>query len=237
MQGIVKEYVVKHIRNALAIVTVVALATLSIGTVAASTSAPADVVRNDPTEGSGPELLTRENTLIDRDADGVTITLRIPTPLPGSYAYPEDIPPERWAYPEAFTGWAAIFNNPELCTTSETPPYCGPGDRNDEVKYGMYHFAGHTSSLTVVDGELMPDVGTDGMIILTGTIGVDDQQRDMPSDPEIPKYPLENPEGAEIHALIAPHGQIDLTNPDELFSPTGNSKCGCRWIGFFSPTQ
>ena len=51
-------------------------------------------------------------------------------------------------------------------------------------------------------------------------------------------FSLENPEGAEIHALIAPHGQLDYANyPDELYDPTGNSKCGCRWIAYFSPPR
>ena len=160
----------RHIRSTAAIVAALALSAAVAGPAAGASSTHADTVRNDPTEGSGPDLLMIENSVIERDAEGVTITLSFPTPVPGSYVYPEEIPPERWAYPEVFTGWAAVFNHPQNCTTSETPPYCGPGDRNEDVKYGMYHFGGHLSSLDVVDGQLMPDVGTDGSVILSGRL-------------------------------------------------------------------
>ena len=208
----------------------------AIPTVAA-TGEHADSVENLPTIASGgPDLLVIENTMLERSADGLTITVTIPTPEPRSYTYPEGVPLERQAYPEAFTGWVGIFNHPELCTTSETPPFCGAGDRNDEVKWGMYHFAGHASSLTLVDGEARPDVSSDGMLVLHGSVDVGDQFRDMPGNrPDIPKYALENPEGAEVHVLIAPHGQFDYSNETELMDPTGNSKCDCRWISKFSP--
>ena len=120
--------------------------------------------------------------------------------------------------------------------TSAEPPFCGPDDFNDQVKFGVYNFAGAASGLSQhAGGDIMQNEATDGMVILSGSIGAGDAQRpNMPED--VVTFPLENPEGAEIHAAIAPHGQLDVTKlPDDLYNPMGSPSCECWWVGIFLP--
>lgn len=76
------------------------------------------------------------------------------------------------------------------------------------------------------------------MVVLSGTINTGDPQI-AGMRPDVVTFPLENPEGAEIHPAIAPHGQLDATKlPGELCSPVGDPSCGCWWVGvFMSPTS
>lgn len=211
------------------------LALVATGASAQSMGQPADIVENFPTSGA-PDLLLADNALIERTAEGVTLNMKLVTPEPGSYTYPEGVPAERQAAPEAFTGWAFVFNNPEHCVTSAEPPFCGPDDFNDQVKFGIYNFGGFGSSLSQHSGgDIGQNESTDGMVVLSGTINAGDPQvAGMP--PDVVTFPLENPEGAEIHAAIAPHGQLDATKlPGELYSPVGDPGCGCWWVGVFMP--
>jgi hypothetical protein len=224
-------------RFAPALALTAALALGTTGVSAQSVGQPADIVENFATMAAGsPDLLLAENATIERSADGVTINMGLVTPEPGSYTYPEDVPAESQAAPESFTGWAFVFNNPEFCVTSEEPPFCGPDDFNDQVKFGVYNFGGFSSSLSQHSGsDPALNEGTDGMVMLSGTIAAGDAQRvNMP--PDVVTFPLENPEGAEIHAAIAPHGQLDVTKlPDDLYNPMGSPDCECWWVGIFMP--
>ena len=67
------------------------------------------------------------------------------TRRPGGYTYPETVGAERQTQPELFTGWAFVLNHPDLC---EVPHQCGSGDFNDEVKLGVYDFAGVIDQLS-----------------------------------------------------------------------------------------
>lgn len=195
----------------------------------------ADVVENFATEATGgPDLLLAENAHIERSPDGITISVRMPTPEPGSYTYPETVPPERQAHPEGFTGWAFVFNHPELCVTNPEPPRCGPQDFNDQVRFGAYNFGGHVSSLSQHGmGELIANEATDGMLTISGSVLVGQAEREMP---DRMTFPLENPEGAEVHAAIAPHGQLDVSLlPKDMYEPTGSPDCGCWWVAIFLP--
>jgi len=214
----------------------------SLALVATSVSAqtmgqPADFVENAATsEAGGADLLLAENAMIERTADGVTISLKLITPEPGTYTYPEDVPAERQAAPESFTGWAFVFNHPELCATNPEPPRCGPDDFNDQVKFGVYNFGGFSSSLSQHAGsDPIQNEASDGFVTLSGTIATGDAQREnMPAD--VVTFALENPEGAEIHAAIAPHGQLDVTKlPDDLYNPMGSPACECWWVATFMP--
>ena len=190
---------------------------------------PADLVENFPAPDAG--LLVQENATIDRTDDGVHLHLDLTTPEAGSYTYPEPIGKKMQQQPEVFTGWAFVFNYPELCAT---PYECGAGDFNDRVKGGVYNFGGTTNSLTQVSGdEIVMNQATDGYVRLTGDIAAGQVPRgDLP--PGATTYPLENPMGAEIHAAIAPHGQFDTkTIADELYNPTGDPGCGCWWVAVF----
>jgi hypothetical protein len=81
----------------------------------------------------------------------------------------------------------------------------------------------------------MQNEATDGLVLLSGTINAGDpQQANMP--PVVIAFPLDNPEGAEIHAAIAPHGQVDVTRlPDDPYNAMGNPGCECWWVGVFLP--
>ncbi|MFV2064380.1 MAG: hypothetical protein ACC726_12855, partial [Chloroflexota bacterium] len=81
---------------------------------------------------------------------------RMTLPEPGSYPYPEGVPAEQQAAPEVFTGWLFVFNYPEICVTSAEPPFCGPDDFNDRVRFGVHNFAGGTSSLAQHSGAGRP---------------------------------------------------------------------------------
>jgi hypothetical protein len=228
----------KQARLGLSLVLTGSLALLAGGAHAAEVGEQASFIENFATVSvGGPEILTPENTSIVRTEDGLTITLKMPTPEPGSYHYPEGIPPEAQAAPEIFTGWAFIFNHPENCVSFAEVPRCGPDDFTEEAMASVYNFSGHASSLSHERGDLVLDAGTDGMIVLSGTINSGD-----PVYPNVPPnaltFPLENPMGAEIHASIAPHGQLNVTTMDleaELSSPQGGPGCDCIWLATFIP--
>lgn len=222
-------------------ITSLALATglLASGSAATAESigGPADSVSNFATDVvDGPALLTTDDTSIVRTEDGLTLTIRMRTPEPGSYHYPDGVNPAVGGGPEIFTGWAFIFNHPEHCVSFPEPPRCGPDDFTDEVLVSVYNFGGHLSSLAHERGELVRDAGTDGMIVLHGTIAVGEEvYPGVP--PNAMTVPLVNPMGAEIHASIAPHGGLTETTDleHELRSPQGAPGCDCIWLATFLP--
>lgn len=193
-------------------------------------------VENQPTrpEVTGVELLQPENGTIRRYEDRVELEIRMPTPLPGSYNYPEDVPPLRQASPEVFTAWAFVFNHPEQCT-AEGPPQCGPDDFTDAARGGVYNLAGHITSVDHEGGAFVLNRESDGDMVIRGTIHVGDApRRDLPPSADTPRFGLENPLGAEVHVAIAPHGQlVPETLPGELFEPDGSPGCTCWWVAFF----
>ena len=211
------------------------LSMLASGAAAEDMTSTADAAENFPTEASGLELLTTENATIERTADGVAISLKLITPEAGTYTYPDTIKQKRQAQPEAFTGWAFVFNHPELCAT---PHQCGPGDFNDQVRFGIYNFAGTTNQISQASGgDLQLNAASDGYVMLGGEIR-DGQPQVAGMPPEVVTFPLENPMGAEIHAAIAPHGQLDPSRlPGELYSPTGDPTCGCWWVAIFNAPE
>lgn len=50
-----------------------------------------------------------------RVAQGLRMSVTMPTPEPGTYIYPPNPPGIVAGHPEVFTLWAFIFNFPELC--------------------------------------------------------------------------------------------------------------------------
>jgi len=193
-------------------------------------------VENEPTEMLGNEpTLRADEARLWRHEDRLEFEVRMDTPDPGTYVYPDSVGPERMAPPEVFTAWAFVFNHPEHCEGSESADLCGPSDFSDEVQGGVYGVAGHVSSVDHEGGSFILDRGTDGQIVLRGEIAVGDPQwPELP--PEETTYPLSNPLGAEVHFAIAPHGQVDpATIAEELYAPAGFPGCGCWWVAFFAP--
>ena len=141
----------------------------------------------------GAPLVAEDGATLMRVPNGITLSLEMPTPVPGTYAYP---PPNAFqdrvevGHPEVFTGWAFIFNYPAMCN--------GPCDSDDigpdkPAKGGAYNFSGH--------------VAGGPQLTLAGHVSVG-QTAFSPAHAI-----LENPAGAEVHIAIAPHGKL---LPDQL---------------------
>lgn len=177
-----------------------------------------DVVGQGP---AGP-VVSAGGAMLIRTKNGMTMTLDMPTPVSGSYAYPPANPFQPIAavpgVPEVFTGWAFIFNKPESCTV---PNHCVPGPADYASGHGAaYNFAGHATS-----GK--------GALNFAGHISVGEAPFFAPP-PGVVFVPLENPAGAEVHLAVAPHGVLlpDLL-PQQLNTPIGNPTFW--WIAVFSP--
>ncbi len=176
-------------------------------------------------DGQGGEgaNLASDGARLTRRPDGLFAELDVPLPEPGSYAYPtaDMVPP--WAgpqppvspgarsAPEVFTVWVATFNEGSLCTDGQ----CDADDVGTEVpaQGGMYQLDGR-----VADGDRLRFVGNIrlGQQPLIGA-------------------PLADPQQAEVHVFIAPHGRT-LPGPDgwrQLNGPVGNPSLwwAARFVG------
>lgn len=171
----------------------------------------ADVVGQ---SNAGPVVSEKGASLI-RTANGIKVAVKMPTPTPFSYNYPAPNafqPMVLMGAPEVFTGWAFVFNYPDLCSD--------PCDSNDlgmdkPALGGAYNFAGH-----IVSGKTLS---------MAGHVSVGETPF------RATHAPLENPLGAEIHLAIAPHGtlQPDLM-PTQINTPIGAPPFW--WLAFFIPT-
>lgn len=227
-----------HVRPAaLAASTLLLMIAFSGGAVSQSTTEQANSVGNVPTEALAPgtALIRAEDALLTRDDDRLILEISMDVPTPGTYRYPDGMPPESQAAPEAFTLWAFVFNYPENCTSGDAPFLCGPDDFTEGAEGGIYGLAGHVPSIDHSGRAFEYDRSTDGRMTLTGEIRVGDPQR-PDSPPGSINFPLANPRGAEVHVAIAPHGQIDpKTLASDLYEPAGSPDCGCWWNAFFLP--
>lgn len=173
----------------------------------ASTST-VDVVGQSPTGNTVAE----DGATIIRTKNGITASLKMPTPVPGEYEYPAGNgfqPLVFMGAPEVFTGWIFIFNYPAQCSD-------GICDLNDlgptPAMGGAYNFGGH-----IVGGSTLN---------IAGNISV--------GEPTFAGAPLSNPAGAEVHLAIAPHGtlQPDML-PDQITKPIGGPDQW--WLAIFVP--
>lgn len=172
----------------------------------------ADVVGQGP---AGPVVSADGATLI-RVRNGITISIKMPTPAPGSYTYP---PPNLFqatmeiGKPEVFTGWAFVFNYPDLCSDG----VCNSDDigADTPARGGVYNFAGHAAAgrnLTLAGHISNGDT----------PFGGDDHA------------PLENPTGADVHLAVAPHGTLQpALMPNQIRTPIGSG--AFWWFAFFIP--
>ncbi len=141
-----------------------------------------------------------------RQANGLRMSVTVPTPAPGSYTY---APGTVAGFPEVFTLWAFIFNYPDNCTD--------PCDGDDlgmatGANGGVYHVGGH--------------IGAGASMTIAGRIGVGEAPRAF--------APLESPGTAEIHLALAPHGAYETSDlPNEFRVPAGSPVCNCWWVAFF----
>ena len=162
-----------------------------------------------PPGGARPVVEGASATL-RRGPNGVTASVSMPTPQPGSYCYPPATlafnpaaGPAVPGHPEAFSLWAIYFNAPENCGGGEcsVADVLGPNCANAQA--GAVQLAGH-----IVGGPVLH---------LTGQVSVGDG----------PLGPLgcasfENTEESEVHLAVAPHGLLmpELL-PDLITTPPG----------------
>ncbi len=156
----------------------------------------------------GGGIYAEDGAILVRQPGGIAAGMRVPTPASGSYDYPAG---RVAGHPEIFTVWAFVFNFPALCD--------GPCDGNDIgatlAQGGAYNIGGHA-------------VGAGLYLDISGRIGV--------GDTPFSGVPLINPEGAEVHVALAPHGALNPeTLPTEFRSPTGPG--AFWWVGVFLPDE
>jgi len=172
----------------------------------------ADVFGQGP---AGPVIAWDGARLVRSDHD-LIISVRVPTPEPGSYNYPAGNAWNNDAYPgkpEAFSLWAFVFNDPASCTGGG-PGICTAADaRNGTPGAGAFNVAGH-----LVAGHVLQ---------LNGDVT-------FASKP-FGGAPLTDPLTAEVHLAIAPHGALQPeTLPNQIQTPIGDP--GYWWIALF-PTD
>lgn len=176
-------------------------------------------------QGPGGDVVSHDGATVIRTKKGVTASINMPTPMPGSYDYPPPNPFQTVApvpgVPEVFTGWFFFFNNPEGCAVPNQciPPSPGTPAPNDftEGEGGVYNFAGHA-----ISGR--------GSLNMVGHISVGETQFGGP-------FALENPTEAEIHLAVAPHGLlVSELMPQQINTPVGSPPYW--WLALLpSPTE
>lgn len=164
-------------------------------------------VMNQPLAGGG--VYTADGATVVRQTRGLRISMRVPTPEPGTYFYP---PGTEAGHPEVFTLWAFVFNFPELCSEP-----CGSDDLGADApaRGSVYNIGGH-----VVSGNFLT---------IAGRVGVGEPAL---APPGVTPTPLVNPSGAVIHVALTSHGVLDpSTLPTEFRIPTGSPPFW--WVAIF----
>jgi hypothetical protein len=158
-------------------------------------------------EGGG--LWAEDGATLRRTPNGIQVKIQMPTPAPDTYTYPEPDGETAAApgHPEVFTLWAFVFNHPEKCVAG--PHECGAAD------LGLLMDEGENPSGLAVFGVAGHPVGGPNLT-LSGGISTS-------HDPFMPIFaPLTNPDGAEVHLAVAPHGGLDPElMPEQATTPAG----------------
>ena len=143
-------------------------------------------------QGPGGPVVAPEGATLRRSKTGLSVNLRMPTPLPDSYMYPGESAFQPLGalpgHPEAFSLWMFVFNDPEECLSSP----CDIADfAAGRGSGGAFNAAGH-----VVGG---PNLQLSGRVTVN-------------SEP-FAGSPILEPLTAEVHLAVAPHGVLQ---PDVL---------------------
>lgn len=163
-------------------------------------------------QGGEGAMLASDGARLMRRPDGLYVEFDVPSPEPGSYAYPtaDMVPP--WGIsqppvspgasdaPEVFTVWLVAFNDGSLCTDGQ----CDADDVGADTlaQGGMYQLDGR--------------VAVGGQLHFMGNIRLGQEP--------LSGAPLVDPEQAEVHLFMAPHGRA-LSGADaerQLNGPVGN---------------
>lgn len=166
----------------------------------------------DQGQAPGGDVYAEDAATLRRTSNGIQFQLRMPTPEPGSYAYPGPNPfqPEGATFvdgtPEAYSLWVFVFNFPDQCS--------GPCDRDDigdtPAMGGVFSGGGH-----LVGGSTLT---------LAGQVSVSHEPFDG--------SPLVAPRTAQVHLSVAPHGALQpQVLPEQISRPIGNP--GFWWTAIF----
>lgn len=161
-------------------------------------------------QGPGGPVVSMNGATLRRSDTGLTASLRMPTPAPGTYDYP---PPNMFqsevfeGHPEVFTLWLFAFNDPEDCLSIP----CDLGDfQAGRGMGGAFGIAGHP-----VGG---PHLRLTGHVTINST--------------PFGGVPLSEPRTAEVHLAVAPHGALQPdVMPNQIKTPIGTPDHW--WLAFF----
>jgi hypothetical protein len=195
----------------LTLLAVAALA-LTAASVGATAGAAGVTQQTSDVFGQGPDgpIVAAGGAALMRSDSGLSVRLTMPTPEPGSYAYPpanDFLPAAVPGHPEAYSLWVFVFNYPSLCN--------GPCDLDDigeatPARGGVFNAAGHIeggSTLTL------------GGHVSTGSAPFGGS-------------PLLEPRTAFVHLAVAPHGALaPALLPDQISKPIGSPSYW--WIAVF----
>lgn len=162
-----------------------------------------DTGEADPDDGVR-ELYAADAASLRRTANGIQTKIKMPTPEPGTYAYPD---PDAFptvsepGHPEGFTLWVFVFD-----PDAEQAVVGG-----EEVPWtGAFLGAGH-----LVGGDTLT---------LSGEVTTN-------TEPFVGNQ-LENPWEADVHLTVAPHGAVDSDiMPEQIQTPGGGPQHW--WVALF----
>ena len=202
------------------LVTVIAAAALVASTAATAAANPWETEDVFGQGMAGPTVAVN-GAMINRGATGVSASLTMPTPEPGSYVYP--VAPTASGvegHPEAFSFWVFVFFNPEECAV---PNLCGPADliNDPDVIAGAFNAGGHLAA--------GPKLTMSGRITAK-TMSFGGANAETIAEALAQGYTIAD---AEIHLAVAPHGALapELL-PEQIKTPAGTPSHW--WLAIFN---
>lgn len=206
-------------RRLLTVIAVAAMVAASAATAAANPWEIEDIFG----QGMGGPTVAVDGAKINRGASGISASVTMPTPEPGSYMYPDSA---TWptssgveGHPEAFSLWVFLFFNPEDCAA---PSNCGPADliNDPAVVAGAFNAGGHLAAgpTLTISGRVTAKTPSFGGANAE-TIG----------EALAMGYTIAD---AEVHVAVAPHGALapELL-PEQMTTPVGTP--AFWWIALF----
>lgn len=205
------------IRRILVLASVAALLGATVSVAGASPWESEDIFG----QGMEGETVATNGAKIHRTAKGVSASVKMPTPAPGSYMYPEGPTASGVeGRPEAFSLWVFVFFNPEACGT---PGECGPADlaTNPDVVAGAFNAGGH-----LVAG---PNLTISGRVTEQSPTFGPPEAAETISQALSDGFDIAD---ADIHVAVAPHGALapELL-PAQIKTPAGDPSFW--WMAIF----
>ena len=202
-------------RSITIVVAVFALVVSAVSAAAANPTERVDIVG----QGPGGDIVAENGAEIRRGIGGITAKVSLPTPEPGSYAYPQGATASGVeGHPETFSLWVFIFFNPEACDGA-----CDGADlqTNPDVIAGAFNGGGH-----VVGG---PNLTISGRVNQQSTLFGGPNAETISQALDL-GYTIDD---AEVHLAVAPHGALDPELlPEAITTPVGDPSYW--WIALYT---